>query len=36
MFDDKGYSDIQEQRPIPIEELERKDFVSIDSLHTAS
>jgi anaerobic magnesium-protoporphyrin IX monomethyl ester cyclase len=36
MFDDKGYSDIQEQRPIPIEELERRDFVSIDSLQKAS
>jgi anaerobic magnesium-protoporphyrin IX monomethyl ester cyclase len=36
MFDDKGYSDIQEQRPIPIEELERRDFVSVDSLQKAS
>ena len=36
MFDDKGYSDIQEQRPVPIEELERRDFVSIDSLQKAS
>jgi anaerobic magnesium-protoporphyrin IX monomethyl ester cyclase len=31
-FDDKGYSDIQEQRPARLQELERRDFVSIDSL----
>jgi anaerobic magnesium-protoporphyrin IX monomethyl ester cyclase len=36
MFDDKGYSDIQEQRPVSIEELERRDFVSVDSLQKAS
>lgn len=36
LFNDKGYSDIQEQRPAALEELEHTGFVSIDSLQNPS
>ena len=32
LFDDKGYSDIQEQRPARLQDLDHRDFVTIDSL----